>query len=76
MARELLERLSRGTAAWPGGAVLLPCRLRGGPICFRLRDSTGNYPSHKEAAYMRDERLLPIHDQLMVPIDLSDISFS
>ena len=23
--------------------------LRGGPICFRLRDDTGNYPSHKEA---------------------------
>jgi hypothetical protein len=27
-------------------------------------------------AYMRDERLLPIHDRLMVSIDLSDISFS
>jgi hypothetical protein len=27
-------------------------------------------------AYMRDERLAPIHDRLMVSIDLSDISFS
>jgi hypothetical protein len=30
----------------------------------------------KRRAYMRDERLLPIHDRLMVSIDLSDISFS
>jgi hypothetical protein len=30
----------------------------------------------KRRAYMRDERLLPIHDRLMVSIDLSEISFS
>jgi hypothetical protein len=30
----------------------------------------------KGRAYMRDERLLPIHDRLMVSIDLSDVSFS
>jgi len=30
----------------------------------------------KRRAYMRDERLKPIHDRLMVSIDLSDISFS
>ncbi len=30
----------------------------------------------KRRAYMRDERLLPIQDRLMVSIDLSDISFS
>ena len=30
----------------------------------------------KRRAYMRDERLMPIHDRLMVSIDLSDISFS
>ena len=30
----------------------------------------------KRRAHMRDERLLPIHDRLMVSIDLSDISFS
>lgn len=30
----------------------------------------------KRRAYMRDERLLRIHDRLMVSIDLSDISFS
>jgi hypothetical protein len=30
----------------------------------------------KRRAYMRDELLMPIHDRLMVSIDLSDISFS
>jgi hypothetical protein len=30
----------------------------------------------KRWAYMRDERLMPTHDRLMVSIDLSDISFS
>jgi len=30
----------------------------------------------KRRAYMRDERLLPMHDRLMVSIDLADISFS
>jgi hypothetical protein len=30
----------------------------------------------KRRAYMRDEHLLPIHDRLMVSIDLSNISFS
>ena len=30
----------------------------------------------KRRAYMRDERLFPMHDRLMVSIDLSDISFS
>jgi hypothetical protein len=30
----------------------------------------------KRRAYMRDGRLMPIHDRLMVSIDLSDISFS
>jgi hypothetical protein len=30
----------------------------------------------KRRAYMRDERLMPIHDRLMVSIDLSDISVS
>jgi hypothetical protein len=34
-----------------------------------------NLPA-KRRAYMRDERLAPIHDRLMVSIDLSDISFS
>src|ERR1700739_3791447 len=29
----------------------------------------------KRRAYMRDEHLKPIHDRLMVSIDLSDISF-
>jgi hypothetical protein len=30
----------------------------------------------KRRAFMRDEHLLPIHDRLMVSIDLSDISLS
>jgi hypothetical protein len=30
----------------------------------------------KRRAYMRDDRLMPIHDRLMVSIDLSDIVFS
>jgi hypothetical protein len=30
----------------------------------------------KRRAYMRDERLMPVRDRLMVSIDLSDISFS
>lgn len=30
----------------------------------------------KRRAYMRNDRLLPMHDRLMVSIDLSDISFS
>jgi len=30
----------------------------------------------KRRAYMRDEHLLPVHDRLMVAIDLSNISFS
>ena len=30
----------------------------------------------KRRAYMRDDHLLPMHDRLMVSIDLSDISFS
>jgi hypothetical protein len=30
----------------------------------------------RRRAYMRDDRLLPMHERLMVSIDLSDISFS
>jgi hypothetical protein len=30
----------------------------------------------KWRAYMRDEHLLPVHDRLMVSIDLSDILYS
>jgi hypothetical protein len=30
----------------------------------------------KRRAYMRDDRLMPIHDRLMVSIDLSDVVFS
>ena len=30
----------------------------------------------RRRAYMRDERLVPLHDRLMVSIDVSDISFS
>jgi hypothetical protein len=30
----------------------------------------------KRRAYMRDQNLLPIHDRLMVSIDISDVSFS
>jgi hypothetical protein len=30
----------------------------------------------KRRAYMRDKDLLPIHDRLMVSIDISDIAFS
>jgi hypothetical protein len=30
----------------------------------------------KRRAYMRDERLVPLHDRLMVSIDVADISFS
>jgi hypothetical protein len=32
--------------------------------------------STKRRAYMRDDRLMPTHDRLMVSIDLSDIVFS
>jgi len=32
--------------------------------------------STKRRAYMRDKDLLPIHDRLMVSIDISDVSFS
>jgi hypothetical protein len=43
---------------------------------FELVTVQGITLSTKRRAYMRDDRCLPMHDRLMVSIDLSNISFS
>ena len=50
--------------------------IPGSSICVDSVTVQGITLPTKRRAYMRDERLMPMHHRLMVSSDLSDISFS